>query len=323
MKRRFYALEGWREIMQNLTRGGFRILAALALALTLLGANPSSLAQAAPAYAHYHFVMIAVPSAAYVCTGESMTFKVSISVQLESQPGDTAPNFGRIRGGWVFSERVSGEGVINPTSNLFTTPEEIAPDSANFSFSAGDSPGTTTLKFESFVSEFWLGAGNYMEEGKPELVSTTANIEVRKCGYKVLMSSQAPVPGIGLWIGSTIEHRLIETTPKHFGFETDWNVFYIDYNLWGCPFTGTITPDTVKYEAHVDKGRLYLDFTIQEFTETITAHCKDGPAPIIYKSPAGTGTVSVPSQGGVATYSTPGGGYLFVITRVSDEETGP
>jgi len=185
MIRRFCTLAVRHATALNLARGGLRILAVLALALTLLGASPSGSARAAPAYATYHFVMNAVPSAAYVCAGGSMTFKVSISVQLENQPGDTAPNFGRIRGGWVFSNLVSGDGVINPSSNFWTSSEEIAPDSANFSFSAGNTPGTTTVSFESFVSEFWLGAGNYMEEGEPQHVSTTAEIEVRNCGYRI------------------------------------------------------------------------------------------------------------------------------------------
>jgi hypothetical protein len=272
--------------------------------------------------------MIAVPSAAYVCTGESITFKVSISVQLESQPGDTAPNFGRIRGGWVFSERVSGEGVINPTSNFFTSSEEIAPDSANFSFSADDSPGTTTVSFWSDVSEFWLGAGNYMEEGEPQHVSTTANIEVRKCGYKVLLITTAPAPPVGLWVASPDEIRLQETSSKQFSGSTHWKLIFNDFKTLGCPLTATSTPNNVEYKAHLNGQRLYLDYTIQEFTPTVTVKCPDpeqgNPPPISYKVPAGTGTVSVPSQGGViAVPAGLGGSFLFIITRVSDEETSP
>jgi hypothetical protein len=79
--------------MQNLTRFGLRILAALAL--LLVGANPSGSAQAAPGSGNFViFLVTAIPSADYVCTGDYIYFTVTISKQLISRPGDTGSRFG-------------------------------------------------------------------------------------------------------------------------------------------------------------------------------------------------------------------------------------
>jgi len=327
MHRRLSSFIGWRKTSQKLTHLGLRVLSILSLAFGFVGANPASDVQAAPDREGFTFVMNAVPSAKYVCTGESMTFKVSISIQLENQPGDTAPKFGHIRGAWIFADLVRGEGGggISPSDSFFGSSEEIAPDSATFKFTADDYPGTKTLRFTSSVGEFWLGSGNYNQD-TPQDISTTAKIEVRNCGYKVLLISIAPVPGMGLWVSSPKEIRLQETSSKQFSSSTDWNLIYNDFNTMGCPVTTKVTPNKVEYQAHLNGERLYLDYTIQEFTETVTIICPGpelgNPPPIIFTVPAGTGTVSVPSQGGViAVPAGLGGSHFFIITRVSDEET--
>jgi len=316
---RLCTLKDWHKIRQNLARRGIKILAIFVFASTLMGANPSSSVQAAPAYANYHFVMIAVPSAAYVCTGQTMTFKVGISVQLETQPGDTAPNFGHIRGGWVFADVESGDGKITPESNFFDSPEEIAPDSATFTFKAGENPGTTTLKFESFVSEFWYGTGNYMEEGEPQHVSTTSNIEVRKCRYSVEIIAQSTIAGLVNWVGTNDTTTMHAETDTHFTLLTGYQItehWLFDTAEVGCNLTATAAPTEVDFSGDLVNESFYLTFTLQKATMNREGGGgKNCGFSFSADFPGSTATVKFPTQGGVMPFpGTPWFG-LIILTR--------
>ena len=323
---RFCTFENWHTTTQNLTRRGVRIMATLALTFVMVGANPSSSAQAAPDNdGSFTFIMTAVPSAEYVCIGQTMDINVKISRLLDSQPGDTGPKFNDIQGVIPNVKPIDPSiGTIKITGKYFNTKNHHV-ETTIFTFRASNNPGTTTIQFYADIPKYWDGnvlnyAPDFGYKAKRDL-----QIDVRNCTYKVLLITTAPVPGIGLWVASPEEIRLQETSSNQFSGTTHWNLIYNDFNTMGCPITGTSTPNNVEYKVHLNGERLYLDYTIDEFTATVTAHCDDpeqgNPPPIIHASPAGTGTVSVPSQGGgIEVPAGLGGSYLFIITRVSDRD---
>jgi hypothetical protein len=307
---RLCLLESWQKATQNLIRRGVRIVAILALTFVLVGANPSSSAQAAPAIDNFDYVLIAIPLANPICTGQSTLIRVSLSRQLRFGLGDAAPVM--VSRAEVAALSNNNVGTITPDRMFIGHPSTFDPNSVLFRFTARDDPGVAEIRFRFILSSDLGGI----------TINKDFQFVVSKCSYKVLTILQAPLPPIGLITFTPDEIKLEETSSEHFSGATDLKIKYSDYNFLGCPLVLTVTPTMIEYKAHMDNDRLYLDFTIQKFTETVTANCGEGsPPPIIYDIATGTGTVNVPSQGGVTSYSTPLGPYLFIITRVSDGDT--
>jgi len=305
-------LENWHKATQNLTRYGVRILVILALAFVLGGAFPSSSAQAALPYDDYDFVMTAFPSTNPICTGQSVIIKVSLSRQLKIGLGKSSPE--SVKRAEVAALSNNNIGTITPTTMFIGHPSAFNPDTVMFRFTANDKPGVADIRFRFYLSS---------DLGRIT-VDKIFQWVVDNCAYKVLMILQAPLPSLGLLTMTPDEIKLEKTSSGHYSGATDLKLKYSDNNVFGCPFSLTTTPSLVEYKAHLDNEMLYLDFSIQEFTETVTANCGEGsPPPIIYTIPTSTATVKVPSEGGVTTYSTPLGDYLFVVTLVSGGDPGP
>ena len=319
---RHFKLENWRKATQNLTRYGVRIIAIFALAFVLSGAFPSSSAQADLTWNDYDFVMNAVPSTNPICTGQSVIIKVSLSRQLKPEFGITPPQ--SVTEADVAALSNNNVGTITPTTSFIGHPlvnayqlfkgghpSAFDPDTVMFRFTANDKPGVADIRFRFIISSIFgrITVDKIFQWG------------VDNCAYKVLMILQAPLPSLGLLTMTPDEIKLEKTSSGHYSGATDLKLRYSDNNVFGCPISLTTTPSQVEYKAHLDNEMLYLDFTIQEFTETVTAKCDDpeqgNPPPIIYTIPTSTATVKVPSEGGVTTYSTPLGLYWIIVTLVS------
>lgn len=321
MIRRFCTLEDRHATTMNLTRGGLRILTALALAFVLGGADPSGSAQAAPAYSPYPFNMVVVPSALYVCENESMTFKVSIEVQLQNQPGDTSGRFRRVQGSMVNAELVAGGKSITPSQSFIGNPGSLDPYSVTFTFKAGNAAQITHLRFSAEISTFWYNNSPVLENGRTQSITKAVDIEIRKCSYKVEMLFQEPMPGMGLITGMAHEVRLNRVSDTHFSGDT---IFYLTVNIrpgLGCPLTAEVLPVRLDYSADLAGDRLYLNVHFASFKGTVTmTSCGDLPTTqtLPIDTPPGSATVSVPSAGGLGVLSTPYWTYLFIVTRVNE-----
>ena len=336
MIRRFCTFASRHATALYLSRDGLRILAVLALALTLFGASPSGSAQAAPDREFFIFKMSAFPSATYVCVGETMTLRVEIFIELAEQPGDTAPRFGHIRGAWVFADFVSGDGGISPEGNIFTSHGEIAPDSATFTFKAGPNPGTATLKFTSFVSEFWNGTGHHVVSGEPYEIVSMANIEVRKCSYKVNQVYLANIPGIMSFAHAADEATLVKEGDNHFvgtvPFHRAIKVLIHDHGygpgILLCQkkplrlggWTVLIEPIMVDYKADLTNGTLYLTSTVPKYKDIYSETCTGSSASAEQWTGSGatpfTFLTSFPPEGGTAFIKGPYGFVLITVERV-------
>lgn len=313
----------WHKSMQNLTRFGLRILAALAL--LLVGANPSGSAQAAPGSPNFFtFLVNAIPSADYVCTGEYMYFTVSISKQLISRPGDTGSRLGEIRDVYVVPH-IGDTDVISTidTAVQIGSAAVNSPTSARLWFKAGLNPGRTTLQFSSDISHFFMG--NYeqiYENAHDHAESPLLPIEVRDCGYKVLTIFQMPAGEFGMLTATTTEIQLDKVSRTHFVGTTDFPLAYSNLFVYGCWFKVLVELPMVAYSADLlgERGeRLVLNFTVQKYkiTSSATGVCDTGVSQSYETSP-GTWPVIFPAEGGVRTYYTPYWTYLIIVTRVSE-----
>jgi hypothetical protein len=314
MMRRLFIFTGSLAVLLNLVCGRVRMIAVMLLALTLAGASPSWSAQAAPTGLNFMLFLTAVPSATYVCTGQTMTFRVSISVLLVNRPGDTGPRFDNIQGSMVESEILYGSGTITPTESFIGNPTTSDPNSVTFTFTAGDIPERITVGFKADVSTFWRGSGHVIQNDRTVRVSAPINVDVRNCTYKVLMIFQQPVLWLGVITGTANEIKLTEDQSKHFTGVTDFN---LNYNLYPnkCGMKANMSPTKVEYQADLVDEKLYLTFKVVNIKGIITQQCEGGPPSQdvgVVGSPA---TVLLPAQGGVTTYSTPYWTYFIIVTR--------
>jgi hypothetical protein len=321
MSGRLCMLEGWQKTMLHLTLSGFRILAALALVFVMAGVNPSWSAQAAPANEGFSLIMNVVPSAEYVCTGQKMTFKVSISVQINARPGDTSPRFDEIQGSMVNAEVLSGDGSITPDQSFIGNPSSLNPNSVSFTFTAGQNPGMTRLGFKADISAFWRGSGHVVQNQRTVTVGSGPYVDVRKCNYKVEMLFLEPMAGLGLISGTAEEIGLEQISDTQFNGGTDLNMAYNFSPGLGCPITGKIDTVILDYAADLTGETLYINFSFPSLKATITTtSCGDLPmtqSQSVETAP-GSGTVTVPSTGGLGVLSTPYWTYMFIVTRVSE-----
>lgn len=325
MIKRLCMLGGYYKRTQNMTRSGLKIISALALALTLIGANPSGSAQAAPGSANFfNFLVAAIPSADYVCTGEYMSFTVSISKQLISRPGDTGSRFGEIRDVYVVPH-IGDTNVVSTIDTYVKIGSETfnSPTSARVWFKAGLNPGRTTLQFSSDISHFFMG--NYeqiYENAHDHAESPLLPIEVRDCGYKVLTLYQQPAGEFGVLTGTTTEIQLDKVSPTHFVGTTDFPLAFSNLFVYGCLFKVLIELPMVAFSADLlgERGeRLVLNITFQKYkiTSSTTGKCDTGVSQS-GESIGGTWPVIFPAEGGVRTYYTPYSTYLIIVTRVRE-----
>jgi len=334
---RLNTLDIWHRGTQNLTHFGGRILAILTLTFVLVGANPSSSARAAQASDGFIFVMTAVPSAEYVCTGETMKFRVSISRQLSSKPGDTKPEFDMISGVKV-DATVADTSIGNIAQDFryrrsqnpsidYGAPQVYYPDIATFTFTAGKNPGKTSIKFWSDFSRFWVAEG-LPEEYIRNLKNTVhveppspVQVDVRKCFYKVMLIAQKTMNGLVSWNGTGYETPLNMDSSTHFSGTTEFFItehWLFDPDDVGCSITSAVAPTSVLYEAVLSEGTLDLTFTIQKATINREG---SGSKNCGFSFPAEfasyTDTVKLPSQGGVISLPGPFWFGLIIVTRGS------
>jgi hypothetical protein len=317
MKRRLFNSEGWH----TAARCGFRILASLTLVLVMVGINPSWSAQAAPANQGFTFIPNVVPSAEYVCTGQTMTFKVSILVQLYPRPGDTYPRFDEVQGSMVKAEVLDGDGSLTPDESYIGNPTTLNPNSVTFTFKAGDNPGRTRLGFKADISTFWRGSGRVIQNENTVTVGTDSYVDVRNCSYKVEMLFMEPMAGIGLITGTANEIGLEQISATQFNGGNDLNFSFNFRPGLGCPITAKIDTVILDYSADLAGETLYLNFSFPSLKGEITSTgCGDLPTTQSQSvvTPPGAGTVSVPSTGGVGVLSTPYWTYMFIVTKVSE-----
>jgi hypothetical protein len=318
---------GVHHISQNFTRNGLRILAVLALALTLTGTSPSRSVQASPAAqgsGQFAFVMQAFPSANFVCVGQTMTIRVSIFVQVDVAPGATQPGLAAIRGNLVTANVRDGSGTIMPAEGRISSPNELVPGSVTFTFKAGSSPGRTTLEFKSQVSSFFLH--RVVEMNTTQNVGTTATIDVRNCTYKVNMLQLMSLARTLVVTGVADEAILGAETDARFRGSTSLRTSaQSQIQLKFCAISGGYIPggieikvdnSTVDYTIDVTGDRLYFNAVIAPHTITSTDPCSgrsfsfpmggSNPQPFIL--PVGGGVIVIRSPFSVTT---------FIIERVA------
>lgn len=316
MIRKFWTLGGWYQRTPDLTQRRLRILAALALVLLFAGANPSVMAQAAPASASAQFVMVAMPSADYICVNESMTFSVYVYRVFGSQT-DAGFHQERLSGVAVDATVVDKSiGTITPDRQM-TGFNNYDAEGAQFTFQAGKKPGTTKIIFEGLINVFWADVLT-LEQADQIYVDAPVQVEVRKCSYKAELIFNGYFPGILSWTGTGDETRLNADSDTHFSGTSDF--LTAEQMLIELPcgsLTGTISPTTVDYSADLVGDMLNFTFTIQDTKHTVTESCRG------FTGSADTGirsaSVTFPSQGGVITHSQPYAVFTIIVERVIDE----
>jgi hypothetical protein len=324
MNNRFRMLKGWHKTLLRLAWPVLRRIAALGLALSLIGIKPSTSVLAAPRSIGYdeYFLVTAIPSTEYVCTGDFMYFTVSISKQLVSRAGDTGRRFGEIRDVTVSS-------TIGDTSLVSTIDNELkigstaadSPTSVRFWFKAGDNPGQTFVIFESYISHYF---GGIMQYGQDEIrvESPMQPVVVRNCSYKIDMLFLEPMAGFGSITGTAKIVQLRQVAPKKFEGPT---ILSMNYNFepgLGCPINGIIRDVVLKYTADLTDDKLYINFNFPGLDTKVTlTSCGDLPQTTTnkYLTQPGSGTVLVSSKGGATVLQTPYWTYLFIVTRVPVE----
>jgi hypothetical protein len=321
MKNGFHTFAGLSKTIKILVRRGQRILSALMLSFILLGINPPRPAQAGVDSSYYEFVMIVVPSASYVCAGETITLSVSINRLLPSKVGDTGPTFDKISAVMVHAtvddenvgKMTSGEGVIGWT--------RAKPDTAEFTFKAGDKPGTTRVSFGASFSQFWLASeGRMVNRGETMTVEPKfIYVEVRKCTYQVEMVFQEWMPGMGTLTGAVDSIRLNAEEPTKFTGSTNWKLVY-NFTGWMKCAIATISPVVVDYNARLVEEDLYITFTIHTLDLFVSlARCSKDGGSQSFTFNGGEMTVRLPRQGGIAVVKNmPYWHYIFIVTRISE-----
>jgi hypothetical protein len=322
MKNGVHIFSGLHKAAQELFQRGLRILAALTLSFILLGINPPRPAQAGVDSSYYEFVMIVVPSASYVCAGETMTLSVSINRLLPSKVGDTGPTFDKISAVMVHAA-VDDENVGKMTSDKVVIGWTRAkPDTAEFTFKAGDKPGTTHVSFGASFTGFWLASeGRMVNRGDSDTmtVSKFLDVEVRKCTYQVEMVFQEWMPGMGTLTGAVDSIRLNAEEPTKFTGSTNWKLVY-NFTGWMKCAIATISPVVVDYNARLVEEDLYITFTIHTLDLFVSlARCSKDGGSQSFTFNGGEMTVRLPRQGGIAVVKNmPYWHYIFIVTRISE-----
>lgn len=326
MMRRFNLLEYWHETMINLTRVRLRILAALVLTFLIAGANPSRFAQAAPAGESVEFDMVAVASANYVCVNQSITFRVTVLRSIRNDVARTT--LGRISG-------VAVDATVADTSIGTITPDRLMigfdvydPEVAEFTFTAGKDPGTTTIFFDGLVGSFWEGASLELAASPSVNVDESVQVEVRNCSYKIALIMRENVPMNIAATGSTIEEiKLNADSDRHF---SGTGIVLITEQILPIPFLCPKPPEKVfvadvKIIADLVGEFLNLAVTVDHsfgLSDTVAV----APGCLTYSETGSTNKVevrlSLPLKGGVKSYPFLYGDIIIIVDRVSDEGSG-
>jgi hypothetical protein len=319
MKKGFHIFSGLHKAAQEQLRRGIRILAALTLSFILLGINPPRPAQAGVDSSYYQFIMVASPSASYVCAGETITISVSINRLLPSRPGETAPTFDKISAVMV-NAVVNHEEVGKLTSDSAVIGWTRAkPDTAEFTFKAGDTPGRTSIVFQSSFSQFWTASQGEVRRAETMTANQQANVEVRKCTYQVEMVFQEWMPYMGTLTGAVDSIKLNAEEPTKFTGATNFKLAYNFLAPLKC-MIATVTPVNVDYNARLVEEDLYMTFTIHTLNLTVNFNrCSKDGGIRSYSLNGGDMTVKLPRQGGIAVVKNlPYWHYIFIVTRISE-----
>ncbi|HEX7620720.1 MAG TPA: hypothetical protein VF359_05920 [Anaerolineales bacterium] len=299
--------------------------------------NPSLSAHAAPVSddgGSFTFAMIAVPSAMYVCTGQTMTFSVTIYRQLIPQPGDTGLKFGNIQGVVPkvkpfdpnFGKIALTGSIVSPTNHKLETTE--------WTFTAGNNPGKMNIQFYADIPDYWMGNIENSHSGITYNVETNAPVDVRNCGYKVNIIFVGNIPDMLSWVASADEIRLTKDSETHFSGSAPYHqlekILVHDHGygpgiilcnkkpLKLGHWSGTISPTTVDYKADLAKDKLYLTVAIQQYINTATESCF-GNSSTFGEGLSMTPTVLFfPLQGGVEVIEGTYGTYMVIVDRMVD-----
>jgi len=327
MIRRPCIFKSLQKTTQNFIRCGLRILAILAITLPLIGANPSGSAQASPAKDEdLEFTMTAVPSATYVCVGQSMDIKVTISRRLVSQPGDTGPKFGNIQGITPNVKPVDpGVGTI-AISETIPSPTNLHMETTVYTFKASQNPGKTTIQFYADIPDWYIGNVHWYAPGFEYNVKRDLLIDVRNCTYKVNMLQLLSMAGVMQVTGVADQNLLRVDSDTHFSsvtsLKTTTQILIPDPT---CAILGGHVPGgfslkiestTVEYTIDVAGDRLYFNAVIAPYTVTSTDLCsgKSFTFPMGGSNPQ---PFLLPAVGGVITKRSIIASTTFIVERVA------
>jgi len=308
---KLYTFSGRHTTALSLTHGGLRILTALALALTLMGVNPSEYVQASPVGDEgdtFEFRMTAVPSATFVCVGQPLDIKVTISRFLVSQPGDTGPAFGIIQGVSPDVKPVDQSVGTIAISATIQNSTNNHPETTIYTFKASQNPGKTTINFFANIPIWWDGTRKYISETSQYHAERDLEIDVRKCTYKVNMVQKLSWQGLS--ITGVADQTLLRTdSDTHFSGGANHKTlaqFMVPDAV--CPFLGghttggismKIENTTAEYTIDVAGDRLYFTSTLAPYSVTTTDLCSGksisfpmgGSNPQPYILPVGGGVI--------------------------------
>jgi len=320
MMGKLYTFIGCHKNTQRKTRRGVRILAILALTFVMVGANPSSSAQAAPAREGFTYVMTAVPSTEYICVGQTMDINVKISLLLVSQPGDTGPKFGDIHGVTPNVNPIDPSVGTIAISGTLLNPTNLQVETTIFTFRASKNPGTTTIQFYADIPPYWNGDEANYAISVGYHVKRDLQIEVRNCKYSVEIYFNSTVAGLVNWFGTNETTSMQAETDTHFTNLTGYQItehWLFDTNEVGCDLTAAAAPTEVSFSGDLVNESFYLTFTIQKATMNRAAGGGNNCGfSFSADFPGSTTTVKFPSQGGVRFVPAgTNGGYLIILTR--------
>jgi hypothetical protein len=324
MIKRFCNFEVWNKTTLNLTRGGLRILATLALVLLLVGADPAWSAQAAPASVDTEFEMTVEPSATYVCVNQKMTIRVSINIRTSNGPKRTRPE--KISGVEIASD-LSGSG---PDSKIEPDRMNLGfdvydPNVAEFIYTAPKKPGHPQIQFDSYIYQFTVGKKKTtLNKNQARFLTRTIDVDVRDCEYKTELIFQQNFMDVASVTGTGKEIRLKADSDTHFSGSADFQYAELITYYPGCEFTIAVAPTKVSASADLAGDTLNLTFTIQDTTvqgAQISSKCAQ-----VSGTGAGFGrqvSGSLASKGGVATIADPATFSVstIIVERVPVEAT--
>jgi len=292
------------------------MLSVLVLVFMSLGASPSGVAQATPIIGRIRFEMKVNPSKMVMCANESIPILVSVH-RIASNRAGSGTNDRRVSG--VSIKATSADlsmGTITPNISL----PDISSESgeAEFTFKAGENPGTAYLYFEGTVNNYWYSPTNVLINAGGYHVARPLQLEVKKCTYKISVKFREEVPNVMAWTGWADQIGLNVDTPTQFSGTTAF--FYTQRLLIQMPKCNpsiSVMPTTINYKADLVGDWLNFSITIQNTTNTVTDPCV---------SAVGMGELgvrmiddSVPAGGGVVTHQDPPYGvFTIYVVKVNE-----
>jgi hypothetical protein len=257
--------------------GSLLIVLALLIGMVLTGIGGPAPAGAAPTSPTYRFSLDIASPRNTLCVGEKVTYLATVFADPQvgtpifvEVPGVTVEAYANDKTVGYFDRNKNAAVVRHVTGSL-----GVEPPAAEFTFTAANKPGKTTLVFQGLVKGFDAATG---------YVSFSVGIRVIPCSYKVTTTTRYPVnythnPDIP---SPAIVARMNTITitgdnTGHFTGEGDV-VLVGGTKTVGCSVTerfaarghATISGDIF------DDGSLVLNFTYERVASDVSERC--GPA---------------------------------------------